>query len=136
FQRLQRLAGLVRDQLQRLGIEPARLERGEKLLQLELCLAAAGRLQQSPAVESALQRAGQAAKIEAQRRLAQDAGELVGPPLHQRLGERRHLPEQARDFFELEVIELFGIERIEQRALQPFDQVLRAGEVELEEAIE
>ena len=131
FKRLQRLRDALAGQLDRVGRHQL-----EQPLQLGLGLARACRVQQPARVEPALQRALQAAEVDAQRRLTQEPRELVGPPLDQRLRHRRHLREQLRNLFQLDFIELFGCERVEERALQAFDEVFGAGKVELEQPIE
>ncbi len=136
FERLQRVAHLPGDQFQRLRVEAALLERREQLRKLRLRLGPARSLQKAPGVEALLQRALQAAEVDAQGRLPEDARQLIGPALQERLRKRRHLREQAGDLLQLLLVELLRRQRVEQRALQPLDQILRAGKVQLEEAVE
>ena len=126
------------DDLQRGGIESLLFQAQEERLQLLLGARAARGLQQPARVEAALQRALQAAKVEAQGGLAQEASELVGAAVHQRFGEpgELHLREHLGGFFPIQLVQLLRGERVEQRSLQPFEQVLGAREVQIEEAIE
>jgi len=136
LERLERLRDATAGELQLRRVEPALLEDVQEVLQLLLRLRRAGSLEQATRVEPALQRALQPAEVDVQRGLAEDARELIGAPGHQRLRERRHLQQQLCDLLELRLAELLRLERVEQRSLQPLDQVLRAGEVQLEEPVE
>src|SRR5260370_42102275 len=70
--------------------------------------------------------------------MTERARELLRLPFEQRRGEvrEREVAQRAGDLLQVALAQPLGFERVEQRSLQPLDQVLGAGEVEVEESVE